>query len=104
MANRIAGHPPFPHSIRYSLFATPYSLLPIRYSLFATPYSLLAGVSRPAHHRRHEVLDRGCPDLLHHGVGFGAQKLKHPLDAGLAEGAETPDIGPADADRVGADT
>src|SRR6188472_4188040 len=71
--------------------------------LFATPYSLLATVSRPAHHRRHEVLDRRRADLLHHGVSFGTEQFQHPLDAGLAEGAKTPDIGPTDADRVRAD-
>src|SRR3954467_14681260 len=71
--------------------------------LFATPYAPLTPVSRPAHHRRREMLDRGSADLLHHGVGLGAQKLEHALDAGLAEGAEAPDIGPADADGVGAD-
>src|SRR6478672_2693070 len=68
-----------------------------------TPYSLLANVSRPAHHRRHEVLDRWRADLLHHGVSFGTQQFEHPLDAGLAEGAKTPDIGPTDADGVRAD-
>src|SRR3954447_1819091 len=71
--------------------------------LFATPYSLLASVSRPAHHRRREMLDRGSADLLHHRVGLGAQKLEHALDAGLAEGTEAPDMGPAAADGVGAD-
>jgi hypothetical protein len=50
------------------------------------------------------MLDRGSADLLHHCVSLGAQKLEHALDAGLAEGAEAPDIGPADADlRRGAE-
>src|SRR5262249_34166906 len=59
--------------------------------------------SRPAHHRRHQLLDRGRAHLLHRGGGFRAQKLEHPLDAAWAEGAEAPDIGPPDADGVGAD-
>jgi hypothetical protein len=42
---------------------------PLPYPLLTTPP--LANVSRPAHHRRHEVLDRRRADLLHHGVSFG---------------------------------
>src|SRR4030095_7793840 len=52
---------------------------------------------RPAHHRRLEVLDRGCAHLLHDGGKLDAQELEHPLHAGLAESAEAPDVGPADA-------
>jgi len=59
--------------------------------------------SRPPHHCWHQLLDRRRAHLLHRGVGFGAQKLEHPLDAALAEGAEAPDIGPPDTDGVGAD-
>src|SRR6266545_2057291 len=54
--------------------------------------------SRPLHHRRHQCLDVGRTHLLHHRAGLDAQELEHALDAGLSEGAETPGIGPADAD------
>src|SRR5262245_14356141 len=75
-------------------------------ALFATRSSPLTrprAASSPAHHRRHQLLDRRRAHLLHHGVGFRAQKLERPLDAALAEGAEAPDIGPPDADGIGAD-
>src|SRR5262249_49454519 len=58
--------------------------------------------SRSPHHCRHQLLDRRRADLLHHGVGFDAQKLEHALDAGLAERAEAPDVGSSDTDRGGA--
>src|SRR5260370_3393737 len=66
---------------------------------FAIRYSPFAFCLGPAHHRRHQLLDRRRADLLHHGVGFDAQTLEHALDAGLAEGAEAPDIGAAHAHR-----
>ena len=53
---------------------------------------------RPPHHRRHEMPDARRADLLHGGVELDAHQFEHALDAGLAEGAEAPDIGPADAD------
>ena len=56
-----------------------------------------AGQALP-HHRRHEVLERGRAHLLHLGAGLVAQQLKRALDTRLAEGAESPEIGPADAD------
>ena len=55
--------------------------------------------SGPPHHRWNQLLNAWRANLLHHSVSFDAQKLQSALDAGLAEGAETPDIGPADADR-----
>src|SRR5262245_18537889 len=59
--------------------------------------------SCPMHHRRNELFERRRAHLLHHRIRFRAQKLEHALDAVLAEGAEAPDIGPADAYRTGAD-
>src|SRR5262249_39841847 len=49
------------------------------------------------HHGRREMLDCWRAELLHDNAQFSAQELEHPLDPGLAERAETPDIGPADA-------
>src|SRR5262249_36544576 len=69
---------------------------------FSTWYDYSPPLS-PAHHRRLQLLDRGRADLLHHGVGFRAQQLEHALDAALAEGAKTPDIGPPDAYGLRAD-
>src|ERR1700694_6265764 len=46
------------------------------------------------------MLDGGCADLLHDGAELDAQKLEHALDARLAKRAETPDIGPTDADAL----
>src|ERR1700691_6103766 len=55
---------------------------------------------RPAHKARVELLDRARAALLHGGAGFGAHDLEHALDAFLAERAEPPQIGSADADRL----
>src|SRR6185503_18490031 len=58
------------------------------------------GESRQAsptpHHRRRQMFDRWRPGLLHCGAQLRAQDLEHALDTGLAERAETPQIGPAD--------
>src|SRR5690242_496412 len=59
--------------------------------------------SRAPHHGRPQLLDRRRADLLHHRIGFRAQKLEHALDPALTEGAEAPDVRPADAHRIGAD-
>src|SRR5262249_28186721 len=59
--------------------------------------------SRASHHGRPQMLDRRRADLLHHGVGFLAQKLEHALDAALAEGAEAPDVRPPDTNGLSAD-
>src|SRR5919201_1674679 len=69
-------------------------------TVIAMPPSRGCGpVSSPPHHGRHQVLDGGRADLLHHGVRLDAQELEHAFDAGLPEGAEAPDIGPPDAHR-----
>src|ERR1700727_3199972 len=54
----------------------------------------------PAHIARIELLHRTRAALLHGGPGFDAYKLKYPLHAFLAEGAQSPEIGPADPDRL----
>src|SRR4051794_27767412 len=63
----------------------------------------LNGTLRPTHHRRRQILQRRCAELLHGGAGFEAQHAEHALDAGLTECAEPPEIGPADADRLRAE-
>ncbi len=45
------------------------------------------------------MLDGRRAHLLHDAHQFGPQQLQDALDAGLAEGAEPPDVGPSDADR-----
>src|SRR5712672_2662823 len=67
--------------------------IPTRYSLLAICF-----FSRSAHHGRRQRLDVRGADLLHHAVGLDAQELEHALDAGLAERAQTPDVGAPDAD------
>jgi hypothetical protein len=42
--------------IRYSQYATPYTLLPIRYSLYATPYTLL-----PIRYSQYTLLSTATP-------------------------------------------
>src|SRR5262249_28029961 len=61
-----------------------------------------SGALSLAHHGRDQMFDRRRAHLLGHGAGADAQDLEHALDAGLAEGAEPPEIGPAHADRLGA--
>src|SRR5215468_411652 len=61
----------------------------------------MSATSRPAHHGRHEVLDRGRADLLHGAAQFGAQDCQDAFDARLAERAEPPQIGPPDRYALG---
>src|SRR5215216_1693251 len=63
----------------------------------SSPIASRSAMSGAAYHGGHELLDRGCTDLLHHGAGLDAQELEHALHAGLAERAKAPDIRPADA-------
>ena len=44
----------------------------------------------PAHKGRREFRDRTYAALLHGDLKLGVQDLEHPLDTGLAEGAEPP--------------
>src|SRR5215470_16968790 len=55
-----------------------------------------------AHHGRDQMLERRRAHLLDQGAGLDAQELEYALHAGLAEGAEAPEIRPAHADRPGA--
>ena len=59
--------------------------------------------SHVQHHGRLKALvERGRADLLHGDLkALGAQDLQHALHAGLAEGAESPEIRPADGDALG---
>src|ERR1700733_5973032 len=59
-----------------------------------------SGSGRPAHEARIELLDRADAALLHGRAGFGAHEIEYALDAFLAEGAQPPEIWPADADRL----
>src|ERR1044071_1620265 len=59
--------------------------------------------SRTPHPAGEECLDIRRADLLHGGVEFDPHQLEHALDTGLPEGAETPDVRAADADRAGAE-
>jgi hypothetical protein len=62
-----------------------------------------SGKSDPTDHRRREVFHRRRAELLRGVAGLGAQDRKHALDAGLAEGAKSPQTGPSDAHRLCAD-
>src|ERR1700721_2002750 len=48
--------------------------------------------SCPPHKPRIELLHRARAALLHGRAGFGAHDFEHPLDALLAEGAQSPQI------------
>ena len=48
-------------------------------------------------HRRHELLQGRRADLHHRGTRLLVQQVEHPFDARLAEGAQPPEVGPADA-------
>src|SRR5882672_4340939 len=50
------------------------------------------------HERRRKLLHCLHPALRHRRLGFGAQELEHFRHARLAEGAQSPQVGPADAD------
>src|SRR5712664_1867397 len=63
-----------------------------------TAGSATALALRPSHHRRGELLDRRRAHLLHDREQLEAQELERTLDTLLAEGAERPQIGPADRD------
>src|SRR6202035_382155 len=58
--------------------------------------------SRPTDKARVEFANRAHAALLHGGPRLGAQKIQHTRDTFLAEGSEPPEIGPSDADRLGA--
>src|SRR5713101_10042053 len=59
--------------------------------------------SGPPDHRRREVFERRRAKLLHRGARLGAQDSKNTLDPWLSEGAESPEIGPADTHRLRAE-
>ena len=55
--------------------------------------------SGPPHHRGNQRFNVRRANLLHHSAGFDTEQLQSAVDAGLAEGAQAPDIRPADANR-----
>src|SRR5690349_10626418 len=65
--------------------------------------AISTGSSRPTHHAGYEMFDGWCANLLHGGVKLEAHQLEHALDTRLAEGAQTPDVRTADADRASAE-
>src|SRR5437879_6208139 len=69
----------------------------------AAPKRLQSSSGRPAHERRRELPERAHAALLHRRLQLGAQELEHALDAGLAEGAQAPEVRPADAHRARAE-
>ena len=79
-------------------------VVPVRDAAAAPRARTLTALTQLARdHRRHEMLQRRRAELLHGGARLLLQQVEHALDARLAEGAEPPEIGPADADGARAE-
>ena len=72
----------------------------LRFSPYALPHP--ASASTPAAPSPASNVQARRPDLLHDAHAAPAQEFQHALDARLAEGAEPPRLGAADADGGGA--